>query len=190
MPLSASSFRRAFAAVASTLATATLVAAEQPATPIGTLDGHTEAVYSVAWTPDGKSLVTGGFDQTVRLWDVASKKEIKRYDGHNGLVLSVAVDKDGKRILSGGLDKTAKVWEIPPSGPSKTLAEDHPAAIRAIALEARRQTASPRHREGRQGLGSSAKAGAAGPRTRRPLRGRRVGRLARGRRPDCLGRQG
>ena len=134
----ASPARRALAAIASTLATAGVVAAQQtsptPIAPIGTLDGHTEAVYSVGFTPDGKSVVSGGFDQSVRVWDLASRKEVRRFDGHTGLVLSVAVDKDGKQILSGGLDKTAKVWELPPSGPSKTLA-DHPGGIRAIALK-------------------------------------------------------
>ena len=120
-------------AIASTLATAGRRRGPAAASPAGTLDGHAEAVYSVAWTPDGKSIVSGGFDQTVRLWDVASRKEIKRLEGHTGLVLTVAVDKDGRQILSGGLDKTAKVWEIPASGPSKTLA-DNPAAVRAVAL--------------------------------------------------------
>ena len=124
--------RRALIVIASTLATAGLALAQQSATISGTLDGHAEAAYAVAWTPDGKSVVSGGFDKSVRIWDVASRKETRRFDGHTGLVLTVAVDKDGKQILSGSLDKTAKVWEIPPAGPSKVFA-DNPGRVRSIA---------------------------------------------------------
>src|SRR5262245_16060286 len=113
----------------STVAVAT--AAQQALTESGTLDGHTEAVYSVAFSPDGKQLITGGFDNTVRVWDLATKKELKRFDGHTSFVLSVAPSPDGKRILSGSLDKTAKIWDIPSEAPSKVI-EGVPAGIHAL----------------------------------------------------------
>src|SRR5439155_1138867 len=91
-------------AVCSALATAGFVLAQATAPVVGTLDGHTDAVYAIAWSPDGKALVTGGFDSTVRLWDAATRKEIKRFDGHTGLVLAVAPAPDGKA-------RTIRLWK-------------------------------------------------------------------------------
>src|SRR5438067_6825826 len=89
-----------------------LVHAGDAAAPVATLKGHTETVYGIAFTPDGRQVVTGSFDKTVRIWDAATGKEIKVLDGpagHQNLVLSVAVSPDGKAIASGGQDNTAKV---------------------------------------------------------------------------------
>ncbi|MDE2505823.1 MAG: WD40 repeat domain-containing protein, partial [Planctomycetota bacterium] len=102
--------------------------------PAGTLDGHTDPVYTVSWSPDGKTIATGGFDNTVRLWNASARKELRRYDGHTGLVLAVAIAPDGKRILSGSLDKTAKIWLYPASSPLKELA-NLAVAAKSLALK-------------------------------------------------------
>ena len=60
-------------------ATTGVALAQQAATVVGTLDGHADPVYSIVWSPDGKTLVTGAFDNTVRLWDAATRKEIKKF---------------------------------------------------------------------------------------------------------------
>src|SRR5262245_58909660 len=125
---------RAAAVLSMALLTTAVALAQQAATVVGTLDGHTDPVYAIAWSPDGKTLVTGGFDNTVRLWDAATRKEIKKFEGHSNLVLSVAAAPEGKRILSGSLDKTAKVWGMPGGGPSKDLT-GHPAGVHALALK-------------------------------------------------------
>ncbi|MHC5543300.1 WD40 repeat domain-containing protein, partial [Singulisphaera rosea] len=117
-----------------TLATTGIALAQQAATLVGTLDGHSDPVYTIAWSPDGKTLVTGGFDNTVRLWDAATRKELKKFEGHTNLVLTVAPSPDGKRILSGSLDKTAKVWQVPGAGASKELT-GHSAAVHALAVK-------------------------------------------------------
>src|SRR5215468_3286282 len=116
------------------MATTGLAVAQQ-ATVVGTLDGHTDPVYAVAWSPDGKTLATAGFDNTVRLWDAATRKEIRKYEGHSKLVLAVAIAPDSKRILSGSLDNTAKLWDEPASAPLKTLTNP-PAAFEALAVKA------------------------------------------------------
>jgi WD40 repeat protein len=77
------------------------------------LVGHTEPVYDLVTTPDGQWLVTGSFDQTVRLWDASSLQPAVTMQGHTGLVLCVAVSPDSKQIASGGLDNTIRVWEVP-----------------------------------------------------------------------------
>ncbi len=97
------------------------LALAQQATVVGTLTGHTDPVYSIAWSPDGKTIATAGFDNTIRLWDAGTRKEIKKFDGHSKLVLTVAFSPDGKELLSGSLDNTAKIWDLPTSGPTKTF---------------------------------------------------------------------
>src|SRR5579864_7014864 len=85
-----------------------------------TLKGHKEEVYSVAFTPDGKFLATGSFDNTIKLWDVAAAKEIRTFGGaagHKDMVLSVAINPNGQLLASGsggrGADNSLKVWDIP-----------------------------------------------------------------------------
>ena len=77
--------KRAITVLLTAVMTAGFALAQQ-ATIIGKLEGHTSPVYSVAWSPDGKSLATAAFDNTVRLWDAATRKEIKKFDGHTKLV--------------------------------------------------------------------------------------------------------
>ena len=131
-------YPRGLAASLTAIVTAGVAVAQQ-ATTVGTLDGHTDPVYAIAWSPDGKTLATAGFDNTVRLWDAATRKEIKKYEGHSKLVLAVAVAPDGTRILSGSQDNTAKIWDYPTSGPAKTFA-GHPAALEALAIKDRKST--------------------------------------------------
>ena len=67
------------------------------------LTGHTSAVESVAFSPDGKTLATGSDDGSVRLWDVASRRQIGRpLTSQSGEVRSVAFSPDGKTLATGG----------------------------------------------------------------------------------------
>lgn len=83
------------------------------------LEGHKELVYTLAFSPDGKHLVSGAFDKELKLWDLATGKAVKSYAGHTDLVLTTAISPDGRIIASGGKDNSIKLWDMPISGELK-----------------------------------------------------------------------
>jgi WD40 repeat protein len=80
--------------------------------PLQTIQGHTDWVYSVAFSPDGKTLVSGGDDQVVCLWEVSSGKCLNMFHGHTRGVYSVAFSPDGKILASGGNDQAVRLWDV------------------------------------------------------------------------------
>ena len=63
-----------------------------------TLNGHTQPVLFVAFSPDGKTLASGSVDESIKLWDVASGKNTAMLKGHTHIVRSVAFSPDGKTL--------------------------------------------------------------------------------------------
>jgi WD40 repeat protein len=100
---------------------------------VGTLKGHSGAVGTVLYSPDGKTLASGG-DNTIRLWDVDTGQVRKILRGHQDSVQSVAYSLDGKTIASGGADDDARVWDIETGKCLTTLQTENP--VLAVALTA------------------------------------------------------
>jgi hypothetical protein len=117
-------------------------AAELPqvAPRIGSLrrfEGHGAAVEAVACAPHlpGAGLgraVSGGADQTVRLWDLGSGHELRRFEGWQRWVLCVAFSPDGRQIVSGGSDRVVRLWD-PETGWERQRLEGHRGRILAVS---------------------------------------------------------
>ena len=66
---------------------------------------------SAAFSPDGKRVVTASDDNTARVWDAETGREIATLEGHDGSVLTAAFSPDGKRVVTASYDNTARVWD-------------------------------------------------------------------------------
>jgi WD40 repeat protein len=94
---------------------------------VRTLTGHTADVLSVVFGPDGSAaapaadgpsgvgelrLASASYDGSVRLWDVNSGEELRRFKGHDGWVYTVAFHPDGRHLASGGRDGKVRLWDV------------------------------------------------------------------------------
>jgi WD40 repeat protein len=80
--------------------------------PLTTLTGHTRPVLALAFSRDGRWLVTGGEDHTIRVWEVKTGKEKTILLGHQGTVTAVAFSPDGRLLATGSEDTTVLLWDF------------------------------------------------------------------------------
>jgi WD40 repeat protein len=71
-----------------------------------------KGIKSVSWGPDGRQLVTGHLDDTVRLWDVSTQQEVAVLRGHTSWIDSVSFCEEGKYVASGSFDSTVRLWDV------------------------------------------------------------------------------
>lgn len=105
-----------------------------------TCAGHTRKVLAVGWSPDGTKAVSGGQDQTVRIWEVPTVTEgqvlagtsVLVYGGHTDWVQAVVWSPDGSKIASAGRDQTVQVWDAS-SGHVLFSHRGHKASVNSLA---------------------------------------------------------
>jgi serine/threonine protein kinase len=88
---------------------------------VRTLTGHTESVWSVSFSPDGRLLASGSEDNTIKLWRVSDGALVRTLTGHTGGVNSVSFSPDGRLLASGSWDKTIKLWRVSDGSLVRTL---------------------------------------------------------------------
>jgi len=104
-----------------------------PSGCLHTLSGHGNSVSSIVFSLDGRTIASGSYDKTVRLWDVASGQEVRTLGGHKDGVNSVAFSPDGKTLASGSVDKTVKLWDVASGRELRTLS-GHTGTVYSMAF--------------------------------------------------------
>ncbi|WP_445637595.1 WD40 repeat domain-containing protein [Nostoc sp. DSM 114161] len=103
------------------------------------LKGHSGKVNTLAISADGKTLVSGGEDKTVKIWNLQTGELKQTLAGHTGKVNAVAISADSKIIASASNDKTVKIWDLNGGWLLRTL-EGHTKVVRTVAISPDCQT--------------------------------------------------
>jgi WD40 repeat protein/tRNA A-37 threonylcarbamoyl transferase component Bud32 len=94
---------------------------------------HARDVIAVAFTPDGRTLVTAGKDKTARFWDAATGAAVGGVIRHDGWVNALALGPDGRAVLTGSDDTTARLWSVPDAAPL-TAPLRHTRPVKAVGV--------------------------------------------------------
>lgn len=97
----------------------------------GELAGSTSAVHSLAISADGKLAATGEASGAIKLWDLATQKEIRTLTGHSGPVTGLKFIAGGTKLASTSLDKTLRIWNVADGAVAGSV--ETPAAINSLA---------------------------------------------------------
>ena len=97
-----------------------------------TLEGHSDLVIPVSYSPDGTKIISGSADETIKIWDANTGICLKTLSGHTSTVYSLAYSPDGTKIISGSDDATIKIWDANTGSCLKTL-EGHSETVLSVA---------------------------------------------------------
>ncbi len=99
------------------------------------LHGHADFVWDIAFSPDGRLLVSGGRDGTLRLWNVQDGQPIHVLEGHTHDVYGLAISADNQLLISTGEDQTVRLWHLQSGRNLKTL-RGYTGGVHSLSLSA------------------------------------------------------
>jgi WD40 repeat protein len=106
---------------------------------VNTISVHSDAVFSVAISPDGQNFISGSADKTVKLWNLHTGELLYEFLGHSQEVVATDISPDGQTMVSGSRDKTINVWNLKTKKLLHTLKE-HTNKIVCLAISPDGQT--------------------------------------------------
>jgi WD40 repeat protein/3',5'-cyclic AMP phosphodiesterase CpdA len=101
--------------------------------PLRILQGHTDSVWGVAFSPDGTLLATASGDRTARLWDVATGTARSILHGHTGKIWGLAFSPDGTLLATASGDRTARLWDVA-TGTARATLQGHADELNGVAF--------------------------------------------------------
>jgi WD40 repeat protein len=102
-------------------------------TPVSTYRGHTSAIRSLSWSPDGTRIVSASNDQTVHIWDVKTGASYQTYQDRSSALRAIAGSPDGLRLATAGADALIRIWDVTTNRLLMTYAGHVEKTINAIA---------------------------------------------------------
>jgi WD40 repeat protein len=90
---------------------------------------HTNKITCIAFSPDGKYVLSGSEDNNIRLWEVATGREIRTFAGHSDDIIKAVFSPDGKQIISVSEDYSIKGWDIFSGGVLYSITGDFHEAV-------------------------------------------------------------
>jgi WD40 repeat protein len=100
---------------------------------IRTFKGHSDSVWSVAVTPDGKQVISGSQDGTLKIWNLNTGKLVRTITAHDGSINAISTTPDGLQVISGSDDKTLKIWNLNTGNLEHTIPA-HNRSVNAVSI--------------------------------------------------------
>jgi WD40 repeat protein len=100
---------------------------------IGLLQGHTDVVLDLAFSPDSKYLISGSGDDSAIIWDVAKRSLKHRLEGHAGSIYAVTFTNDSARAVTSSFDRILRIWSVK-DGSELAMRIGHEHKIRSLAI--------------------------------------------------------
>lgn len=107
--------------------------------PITEIDAHKGHAVGIAFSPDGRSLLTGGFDGLVKVWSVGDWQQTGVFEGHEKSVNAIVFANDGRTLVTSSTDRTVHLWQYPSGEPTTTLT-GHRNTVMGLAVSPDGQT--------------------------------------------------
>ncbi|MFM6225329.1 MAG: WD40 repeat domain-containing protein, partial [Dolichospermum sp.] len=100
---------------------------------LNTIFGHKSSVNTLVITPDDSKFISGSSDSTIKIWDLATGKELQTLTGHSKGVNTLAITPDGSKLVSGSSDSTIKIWDLATGKELQTLT-GHSKGVNTLAI--------------------------------------------------------